>query len=230
MSINMTSTNSKSLNLIHQEAAPLRSRIIEAMRTAIEQGVLQPGERLVEKDLCLKLGVSRTSLREALRELESEGIIVHTSARGLTVIRISKRDAENIYRIRADIEALIMDQYIGAASDQDLKTLDRICHNLVEVYQLGEFTGIIETKRKLYNHICLVSENAVALELLSRLTLRTAQLRRSSVTRSERQKQSIDEIQSLRKAIAQRDVVAARAAAILHVQNAASSAIPFAGE
>ena len=53
----------------------LRSRIIEALRRAIETGVLAPGARLVERDLCEQLKVSRTSLREALGELQAEGIL-----------------------------------------------------------------------------------------------------------------------------------------------------------
>ena len=69
------------LSPIRQETAPLRLRIIESMRRAIERGVLLPGARLVEKDLCQQLGVSRTSLREALRELEAEGVIAQTSPR-----------------------------------------------------------------------------------------------------------------------------------------------------
>lgn len=223
----MNEITKHSLNPILLETAPLRTKIIESMREAIELGVLQPGERLVEKNLCLQLGVSRTSLREALRELESEGIIAQTSPRGLTVIRISRRDAENIYCIRADIEALVVEQYIEAATDQDFEALQGICNELLNAYGEGSFTGIIQAKRVFYHHICSVADNAVALELLSRLTLRTAQLRRSSVTRSERQSQSIAEIRHLAAMIAERDVEKARTAALQHVQHAAASAILF---
>ena len=67
---------------IRVEAAPLRSKIIESIRHAIEHGVLKPGDRLIEKDLCERLEVSRTSLREALRELEAAREI-HASTPGL---------------------------------------------------------------------------------------------------------------------------------------------------
>ena len=76
-----------SLVPIRVEAAPLRSKIIESIRHAIEHGVLKPGDRLIEKDLCERLEVSRTSLREALRELEAEEIVAKVSARGLTVVK-----------------------------------------------------------------------------------------------------------------------------------------------
>ena len=84
------------LETIVKESAPLRSRIVASIRRAIETGVLKPGEKLVEKELCSQLGVSRTSLREAMRRLEAEGIIAQAATRGLTVAKISYRDAQNI--------------------------------------------------------------------------------------------------------------------------------------
>ena len=213
-----------------QQAAPLRSRIIDAMRRAIERGTLKPGERLVEKDLCQQLAVSRTSLREALRELEAEGVVAQSGARGLTVVRISRRDAENIYLIRADLEALIFNQFLETENNAALTEADRLCKALIGAYRGGEFITIIEAKRALYDHICNVADNAVAHNLLMRLTLRTAQLRSRSVVRPERQVQSIREIEALRDALLARDSKAASKAAREHVENAALSALPFAVE
>lgn len=213
---------------IRQETAPLRSRIIESMRRAIERGVLLPGSRLVEKDLCQQLGVSRTSLREALRELEAEGVICQAPTRGLTVAKISRRDAENIYRIRADVEALIVEQFIESASDDEVSKLLVESKGLIDAYRRGDFVAIVEAKRTFYGHICEVADNEVAFDLLSRLTLRTAQLRSRSVVKPDRQAQSIKEISALGAAIASRDVAAARRAAKAHVEHAASFALEFA--
>ena len=66
---------------LRYEAAPLRNQIISALRSAIETGVLQPGERLFERTLCEQLNVSRTSLREALRELQALGVLSQTENR-----------------------------------------------------------------------------------------------------------------------------------------------------
>jgi DNA-binding GntR family transcriptional regulator len=218
----------RGLSPIRQESAPLRSRIIESMRRAIERGTLKPGERLVEKDLCQLLGVSRTSLREALRELEAEGVIAPAPRRGLTVARISRRDAENIYRIRGDVEALIVEQFVQVATDEQVETLLHLCRGLVDAYRRGDFVAIVEAKRSFYGHMCKVADNDIALVLLSRLTLRTAQLRSRSVVRPERQAESIKEIEALGQAILKRDIDGARRAAKAHVEHAASSALPFA--
>ena len=94
-----------------------RNKIIAALRSAIETGVLAPGTRLIEKDLCDQLNVSRTSLREALRELQAEGIFEPMSPRGLSINRISREEAENAYRIRSVLEALVVEQFIEKADD-----------------------------------------------------------------------------------------------------------------
>jgi DNA-binding GntR family transcriptional regulator len=224
----MNDLGSGGLSRIRQEVAPLRTQIIESMRRAIERGFLKPGERLVEKDLCEKLGVSRTSLREALSKLEAEGVITQAPARGLVVAKISRRDAENIYHIRADVEALIVGQFIEKADAAQAVVIQEKCDALIKSYNHGKFEAIVEAKREFYTYICEVADNTVALDVLSRLTLRTAQLRNRSVVRSKRQAQSVIEVRVLADAIQSRDVKAARQAAKAHVDNAAKSALTFA--
>lgn len=221
----MNDFDGSGLSPIRQETAPLRARIIEAIRGAIEVGQLKPGERLVEKKLCEQLGVSRTSLREALRELEAIGVIAQVSTRGLTVVEISPREARNIYAIRADIEALVVWQFCEHADDAAMQQFDQLCTELVETYRAGKFEEIIAGKKKLLIHLCGVADNAVALELLQRLTLRTAQLRNRSVARKARQRQSITEIEELQAAVLARDGQSARRIAHRHVENAADSAL-----
>ena len=222
----MTETNlNESLVPIRVESAPLRSKIIEAIRDAIEHGTLRPGSRLIEKDLCERLEVSRTSLREALRELEAEGIVARVSARGLTVVKISLHDAANIYRIRAQIEALIFQQFTENATNAQLLALDNIYNELISAYNRGTFFAISRAKASWHNYICEIAQNRIARNILSRLTLRTAQLRNKSVVRKERQKQSIIEIRMLMDAIKRRDSIAAGEIARLHVINASISAL-----
>lgn len=114
----------------------------------------------------------------------------------------------------------------GSTSPVD--DLLHLSSGLIDAYRRGDFIAIVEAKRGFYAHICRVVDNDVALVLLSRLTLRTAQLRSRSVVRPERQAQSIKEIEVLGRAIKKRDIEAARRAAKAHVDHAASSALPFA--
>ena len=209
---------------VRQEGTTLRTRIIAHLRRAIEAGILEPGMRLVEKDLCEQLEVSRTSLREALRELQAEGVLTHVSNRGLTVATVTRREADNIYRIRKVLEPLLVEQFIENAGEADIQSLKFSSRKLEEAYGSGDFAVITSAKRDFYDRICVGADNAIAFDILNRLTLRTSQLRRKSVARPERQQQSVREIDELIRAIEARDVEAARAVAETHVSNAAHSA------
>ena len=212
------------LKPLKPQAAPLRNQIIASLRRAIELGHLVPGTRLIEKDLCAQLGVSRTSLREALRELQAQGIVEHRGARGLAVGAISHEDAENVYRIRAALEALIVEQFIEKASADEIGSLVRESQALKEAYRLGELEGIVVAKRRFYDRICSGARNPIAFDLLDHLVLRTSSLRSRSLTRKERQRQSIQEIDALVGAIERRDVKAAQRIAAEHVMHSAQSA------
>jgi DNA-binding GntR family transcriptional regulator len=213
------------LSPVEHQSAPLRNKIIAALRSAIETGVLAPGTRLIEKDLCDQLHVSRTSLREALRELQAEGIFEPVSARGLTINTISREDAENAYRIRSVLEALVVEQFIEKADETAVIDLARQGETLKGAYQSGVLETIIETKRAFYDHICTGADNAIAFDIINRLVLRTSSLRRHSLSRTERQAQSIKEIDRLVKAIQKRDIEGARQATLDHVKNSARSAL-----
>ena len=209
---------------LHQAPAPLRGKIIDALRAAIETGVLAPGQRLVEKTLCEQLAVSRTSLREALRELQADGILDSTG-RGLSVRHISAAEAHNIYRLRAVIEALVVEQFIEQATPAQMAALAQDAHALQAAYTAGDVRQILAAKRVFYDRICEGAGNAVAFDMIHRLVLRTSALRARSVSRRQRQDQSVREIAALVTAIHARDAAAARAAALAHVGNAAASAL-----
>lgn len=207
------------------ESAPLRNKIMKSLRRAIETGLLEPGTRLVEKDLCQQLNVSRTSLREALRQLQSEGILTDFNNRGLAVVTITTEDAENIYRIRGALEPLIVEQFIENASDDEIKALQAHGVQLRESYLHGNAEEIVASKRDFYDRICTGARNPIAFGVLSKLTVLTSPLRRRSVVRPERRIQSIAEIDKIVAAIVKRDKTAAKIAAEEHVGHSSRSAL-----
>src|SRR3546814_9941438 len=139
----MNSPFGEQLGPLKYEAAPLGNKIITSLRRAVETGVLEPGRRLVEKDLCAQLNVSRTSLREALRQLQAEGILTNTANRGLAVVQITSEDAANIYRIRGVLEALIVEQFIENSSERELDELRRSADILKTAYRSANAERIV---------------------------------------------------------------------------------------
>ncbi|MBE2212838.1 MAG: GntR family transcriptional regulator, partial [Opitutaceae bacterium] len=84
----------------------LREQVAERLRMAIATGKFPAGARLIERELCEMMGVSRTSLREALRELQADGLITLQPNKGLSVSTVTEETARSIYEVRAMLEGL----------------------------------------------------------------------------------------------------------------------------
>jgi DNA-binding GntR family transcriptional regulator len=212
------------LGPVQQESAPLRRKISSLLRQAIETQMLPAGTRLIEKNLCQELNVSRTALRESLRELEAEGLITN-GAKGMVVAAISAEEAINVYAVRGALEALVVEQFAERADDEAMKALEVSVDILAKSYEQQDVKKIVVAKAEFYEALCNGASNLIALELLTRLNSRITRLRFASLSKSSRLPTSISEIRDLVAALKQRNAGEARAIALRHVSNAAKAAI-----
>src|SRR5512138_3023456 len=110
---------------IARESATLRLQVEEKLRKAIATGRFRSGERLVERELCALLGVSRPSVREALRQLEAEGLIVTIPHRGPAVATIDVHEARELYEVRALLEGFAGRKAAMVATPAQLAALEQ---------------------------------------------------------------------------------------------------------
>jgi len=109
-----------------EDVKPLRDRIAEMVRESIIDGKIRPGERLAEPDLAGRLGVSRTPLREALLQLDSEGFVNVTPRRGAVVSALSRADAMETYLVKGALESLAARLACEWITDAELVALREI--------------------------------------------------------------------------------------------------------
>lgn len=114
-----------------EEVKLLRDKIAETIRNAIVEGKIKPGERLMEPEVAKLLGVSRTPLREAFLQLESEGFMVVTPRKGAVVSELSVKDAEDTYIIKSELEALAAKLTVLNADDNLIAQLENL-NNLMQ--------------------------------------------------------------------------------------------------
>ena len=119
----------------HIKQKSLVDYIIQDLEDKINGGILEPGERIVEETLCKAFGVSRSPVREALRTLESQGYVVREPRKGVSVSRVTAKEIEDTYRIRANLESLAA--YL-AVIKQDPKVLQQLKKNHNEMIDLAE--------------------------------------------------------------------------------------------
>lgn len=201
-------------------AAPIRSQVVETLRSAITSGRFSPGQRLVEKDLCDLLGVSRPSVREALRELESEGLIQTIPNRGPLVSRLTPQDAASIYEVRGVLEALAAKLCAERATPEQLAALSATVDELERASRTGDVEQVLIAKKAFYDTLLSGSRNVIIPTVLRTMNARITQLRRVSLSSTERLPETIREIRAVVAAIIARDPEGAFQASLLHIERA----------
>jgi DNA-binding GntR family transcriptional regulator len=213
------------LTLVHAVAAPVRQKVFETMREAITGGRLRPGQRLVEKDLCEMMGVSRPSVREALRHLESEGLIETIPNRGPVVATLSRDEAKGIYQVRAALEGLAAKLFAECASDSQVRALSDSVEELAHAMERTDMAAIVVAKDHFYSLMFQGAGNPMIPQILRTMNGRVTLLRRVSLSSPQRWKSTLREIRAVVSAIKKRDGEAALKASEIHVANAARVAL-----
>lgn len=208
------------LSKISIQAAPLRSKVTEKLRSAIASGKLRPGDHLRERELCEQLGVSRTSIREALRMLESEGLVTSIPNKGVAVAGISQKECEDVYETRAALEGLLVRQFVRNASDQQIAKLEDIVDAIEKHNQRFSVAKFVELKTKFYELIMEGADNKVAANALRAIHARVARLWMTSLSNPDRAQRSVVEVRAIVDAMKARDEQAAFESCTAHITSA----------
>jgi len=145
------SPSATSLAAIPKAAAPLRRQVLQELRQSIISGRLNPGERLIERELISMMGVSRTVIREALRQLESEGLIEIIPNKGPVVRTLTLEEARDLYAIRAVLEGLAARLFTEHARPSEIQELEEALIRTSGAYNTGDPETILEAKNGFYD-------------------------------------------------------------------------------
>ncbi|MBB5048320.1 DNA-binding GntR family transcriptional regulator [Rhodopseudomonas rhenobacensis] len=203
----------------------VQQQIVEKLRAAITDGFFAPGDRLIEAELCDMLGVSRPSIREALRSLEAERLIVIIPNRGPQIPVLTADHAAEIYQVRALLEGEAACIAAKRATTDDLKQMRASLAAFGRAIRTADMPGKIASTAAFYGHIMRLCGNRIMQETLSTLLARINFLRAQSMSQPGRAKHSLQEMKAIYQAVATKNGAAARSAAVKHVEHAHLSAI-----
>jgi DNA-binding GntR family transcriptional regulator len=212
---------------ISRQPATLRLIVEERLRLAITAGDFKPGQRLIERELCELTGVGRTSIREALRQLEAEGLITNIPHRGPSVSTISLDEARQLYAVRALLEGFAGRCFAELRSAQACANLSAALIDFERAARSKSQQRLIETKTQFYSLLLDGSGNDFVKQALTPLHNRITLLRLTSMTQPGRLKKSIAEIREIVAAIEAGDPERAETACKRHVENAAKVALAY---
>jgi DNA-binding GntR family transcriptional regulator len=213
-----------SIPKIERSAAPLRRNVVDALRTAIIEGRLAPGARLTERELIDMTGVSRTVIREALRQLESEGVIETIPNKGPIVRQLTLAEAKDLYLIRSVLEGLAARMFVANAGDDDIAQLENALDETFAAYRGGDPEIILKAKNRFYDTLFRGAGSETLSSMIATLHARIWRWRalglghpRRSPSRSD---ESVGGLRNLLEAIKRRDADAAEEIARIEVTNA----------
>ncbi|WP_051580373.1 GntR family transcriptional regulator [Pseudonocardia acaciae] len=212
-------TNPKLDLLIDRPSESVPEMVVRRVRQAIADGVLLPGTRLTERELMDLTGVSRTSIREAVRHLLTLGLMETAPSRGVRVAVLGSAEVREIYEVRDALEPAAAELFVRRATDEEVAALVE----KVQPKASGE-----ERLRAIYEFDELLlagARNSLLQATLAPLHTRIHALRSLSVTIPGRREESIQEYLDLAAAIQERSPERAREASHRHVRAAAQAAL-----
>lgn len=198
---------------------PLRDVVFQTLRQAILREDLAPGERLMEIPLANKLGVSRTPLREAIRMLEQEGLVVMIPRRGAQVAGISEKSLRDVLEVRKSLEKLAVELACERMTEEDLKELDRAEEAFSAAVHEGDALRIAETDEHFHDVIYNSTGNAKLVQLLNNLREQMYRYRLEHIKDEKSRLSLLEEHQRMMAALRSRDVDLAKKAAGEHIVN-----------
>ena len=224
-SIGIGGPEDKGLSLgVQRVAAPLREQVLDLLRQAIVEHRLKPGQRLIERELVEQIGVSRTTIREVLRQLAAEGLVATIPQRGAVVAVPTAEEAAELYEVRAALESLAARPFVEPASESQVTPLRAAIEEVARVMSVGDAAdtlAMIQSKDLFYDVLLKGSGNREIHSILSGLTARVSVLRATSMARPGRAQQSLAELEAIVVAIENGDADGAADACAHHVEMAA---------
>ncbi|MHB1537779.1 MAG: GntR family transcriptional regulator, partial [Solirubrobacteraceae bacterium] len=215
---------------VGRAAAPLREQATAVLREAILDFRLRPGQRLVERELIEQTGVSRATIREVLRQLTAEGLVTVIPQRGAVVVELTSKEVEDLYELRASLEALAARLFAERASDAQMAQLRQAVDELRDAIehagsQEQPIQALIVAKDRYYDVYLAGCGNEEIRLILEGLQARVRLMRATSLGQPERPRHTLAEIEEVVGAIERRDPQAAADAAERHVQQAAQNGL-----
>lgn len=200
---------------------PLRHDVTESIRAAIAIGRFAAGERMPERDICEMTGVSRTLVREALRQLESEGVIEVVAYRGPVVAAITEEQARGIYQVREVLEGLAAELFALNATEEARAELLESLEEVRATFLDDNPIAWLNAKNRFYASMMMGAGNDALDRSLRMLNARAMLLRARSMKKPGRPEKSLREIEQLVEHLVNGRPDQARKAAIRHVREAA---------
>jgi DNA-binding GntR family transcriptional regulator len=199
----------------------LHDELVMLVRNMIIEGELRPGSRIAESRLCDHFGVSRTPLREALKVLSAEGLVLLLPNKGATVARVTRKEAEEIVPVLGAMEALAGELACATIHKDEIERLQHVHTQMVERYRFGDKESYGELNRTIHDAIVAAASNKTLSETYKMLQARLRSLCFVMPKAPPQWADAVEDHQEMMTALEARDGVRFAAIARRHIRHKA---------
>lgn len=183
----------------------LREQIVSSLRESIINGELSPGQKITEPDLAGKLGISRTPIREAFRQLESEGYLTVIPRRGAVVSSVTRKEIEDFFEIKSLLEGYASRKAARKITEKDIARLNRINDHLEVLAQKGDVEAFFKKNNEFHNALISLCGNDKLLEIWTSLVRRFVKFRLQALSTPGRLMDSVRQHRRIIDALESKD-------------------------
>ena len=201
------------------EYLPLRDVVFYTLRQAILKGELEPGERLMEMQLAEQLGVSRTPIREAIRKLELEGLVLMIPRRGAIVAKITEKDLRDVLEVRSSLERLSTELACERMHDETIAELKLAQEAFKEALNQNDITLQAQRDVEFHDVIYKATGNLRLIQMLNNLREQMYRYRLEYLKHDLAHQTLIEEHEAIIEALSKRDKETATKIIVRHVYN-----------
>lgn len=198
---------------------PLKDVVYESIRTTIIEGKIPAGERFIEKEYSQRLNISRTPVREALRQLESEDLVEYVPRIGAVVKRITKEDAIEIYKIRHSLELLVITSVMENITENEINEISELLTYTKKVYDEGKIDETVDLFKEYNNLIYKISRMKRLPMMISNLNSYFTKFRSISFEREGRMELALKDHKDQLESVILKDVDMASQIIKRHLDN-----------
>jgi len=198
---------------------PLHNEVADRLRELITRGELSPGERLNERLLTERFGISRTPLREAIKILSAEGLVKLLPNRGAIVTTITPANAQDMFQVMAVLEALAGELACQRASDEDIAEVAELHERMRAYHADGDLTDYFEFNQRIHQKIVDCAGNLELTDAYRRISVRIRRARYMANLSKSRWNEAMDEHEDILDALVRRDSERLKALLAAHLAN-----------
>lgn len=195
--------------MMENQDMPLRDVVFTTLRRAILRGEFQPGERLMEVRLANLLGVSRTPVREAIRMLQLDGLVVNIPRRGAQVASITEKDLRDVLEVREGLEELAVRLACARIEKKQLDELFLASRNFEKIVGSDDLTALAEADEQFHDIIYRATGNERLVQMLNNLREQMYRYRVEYLKDEMNRNSLIREHDDLWKSLKDKDIVGA---------------------